>query len=101
MFVNSKIRCNFALTKQETKTHNTMNTEKKIRIELTAKELNEIYMALNAHGIQYHDKSESLKTNDPEIITFHPDYYQEKWMWIGSLKSKIYKAEKRLEKKNA
>lgn len=27
MFVNSKISCNFALTKQETKTHNPMNTK--------------------------------------------------------------------------
>lgn len=81
-----------------------MNTEKKVRLELTAKELETIYSAMNSLCCHYAEKSESLKKITEAVKSgntgtwIEPDYYQQLWENAGHIQSKIYRAEKRAKR---
>lgn len=83
-----------------------MKTEKsnKTRIELSAKELDIIYSALNRLACHYSEKSDTMKKidgKDPEAAReaiLHPDFYFQKWEEVGDIKQRIHMALDKLSK---
>ena len=76
-----------------------------IRIEFNAKELDTIYSALNNLAIYFSDKSDTMQkilagTHTSEDMLY-PDYFYIQHEFVSHLQSRVYHAEKRLEKKNA
>lgn len=71
------------------------------RIELTAQELETIYTALNRLACHYSEQSETRKKIEAGTYTAedyrNPDYFFEKWEFVGDIKNRIYKAQTRLD----